>query len=127
MCAPAARHAASTTRVLLTSAPVWDAAARVLAALRPTVSTSTGLPAAAQASTNARPSRKSSAYTAISSVPSCCENHLVENMERLREHAPAAEREEAGERAGGDVTHEPRQRRAMREVDPRQPRLAVDR
>ena len=43
-CAPAARHAASTTRVSLTSAPVCDAAARVLAALRPTVSTSTGLP-----------------------------------------------------------------------------------
>ena len=77
MCAPAARHAASTTRVLLTSAPVWDAAARVLAALRPTVSTSTGLPAAAQASTNARPSRKSSAYTAISSVPSCCEKDVT--------------------------------------------------
>ena len=48
-------------RVSLTSAPVCDAAARVLAALRPTVSTSTGLPAAAAASTNARPSRKSSA------------------------------------------------------------------
>ena len=59
-CAPAARQAASTTAAELTSAPVCEAAARVLASPKPTVISTTGLPAAAAASTKARPSRKSS-------------------------------------------------------------------
>ncbi len=59
--APADRHAASTTETSLTSAPVCDTAARMLASLRPTVSRMTGVDAAAAASTNARPSLKSSA------------------------------------------------------------------
>ncbi len=43
------------------SAPVWERAARALASMRPTVRSTTGLPAPAAASTKARPSRKSSA------------------------------------------------------------------
>jgi len=58
---PALTQAASTTLMLDTSAPVCERAARTLASLRPTAIMTTGLPAAAAASTKARPSWKSSA------------------------------------------------------------------
>src|SRR5438105_4958919 len=57
----AVQLAASTRSVRLTRAPVCELAARLPASLAPTVITTTGFPAAAAASTNARPSRKSSA------------------------------------------------------------------
>ena len=68
---PAERRKASTTASFPTRAPVWARAARAAAALRPTLSTTTGLPLARafrHAARNAAGSAKLSANTAMTAV-----------------------------------------------------------
>jgi hypothetical protein len=68
---PAARHPAATTSVAAVSAPVWERAAVRLASLAPTVSTTTGLPAARSrviAASSARPPSKLSRYSTTARV-----------------------------------------------------------
>ena len=69
--APAAAQAASTAASGDVIAPVWDRAARWLAALAPTVISSTGLPASVSTRMAARrpwPSANDSTYTATTAV-----------------------------------------------------------
>ena len=128
---PAARQAASTASRSLVSEPVCERAARTAAAVRPTVSSTTGLPAVRAASANARPSRKSSQYTPITRVPSCAarfattlghvEVGLVADRNEPREaEAEVAEQEPGLERdvpALRDEADRPRRQRVRREVE----------